>query len=54
MNRYQLINYRIVSLRYDIDNYRAARMFHKVAELRMEIERLQDILRTQKNLQSAT
>lgn len=48
------INVKIISLRYDIDNYREARMFHKVAELRMEIARLQGILRMQKNLQAAT
>lgn len=45
------INYRIVSLRFDIDNYREARMYHKVAELQLEIARLQGILRMQKNLQ---
>lgn len=42
------INYRIISLRYDIDNYREARMFAKVAELRLEIARLEAILRVMK------
>lgn len=34
----------IISLRYMIDNYREARMFWKVAELHLEIARLQAIL----------
>lgn len=34
----------IISLRYDIDNYREARMFAKVAELRLEIARLEALL----------
>lgn len=42
------INYQIVSLRYDIDNYRQARMFGKVAELRLEIARLEAVLRIMK------
>jgi len=55
MNTFQeKINYQIISLRYDIDNYRNARMFGKVAELRLEIARLEGILRTKKNLQDAT
>lgn len=37
---------KIVSLRYMIDNYREARMFWKVAELRLEIARLEGILRS--------
>lgn len=36
---------RIVSLRYMMDNYRDARMFGKVAELRLEIARLEALLR---------
>ena len=39
------IMFRIVSLRFDIDNYREARMFGKVAELRLEIARLESLLR---------
>lgn len=35
----------IVSLRYMIDNYREARMYGKVAELRLEIARLESLLR---------
>lgn len=46
------INYRIVSMRFDIDNYREARMFNKVAELQLEIARLQGILRTANNLKA--
>jgi hypothetical protein len=42
------INYQIVSLRYDIDNYRQVRMFSKVAELSLEIARLEAILRIMK------
>jgi hypothetical protein len=44
----ETLNYQIVSLRYDIDNYRQARMFGKVAELRLEIARLEAILRLMK------
>lgn len=50
MNDMELINYKIISLRYDIDNYRQLRNFYKIAELRLEIARLQGILRTEKNL----
>jgi hypothetical protein len=39
------IMFRIISLRFEIDNYREARMFGKVAELRLEIARLEGILR---------
>ena len=42
------INYQIISLRYEIDNYREARMFGKVAELRLEIARLEAMLRLMK------
>lgn len=42
------IMFQIVSLRFDIDNYRNARMFGKVAELRLEIARLESILRNMK------
>jgi hypothetical protein len=45
---HESISYQIVSLRYDIDNYRQARMFGKVAELRLEIARLEAILRLMK------
>lgn len=38
------ILYNIVSLRYDLDNYRQARQFGKVAEIRLEIARLQSLL----------
>jgi uncharacterized small protein (DUF1192 family) len=48
------IFYRIVSLRFEIDSYREARMFHKVAELRLEIARLQGILRFKKDSKVAS
>jgi hypothetical protein len=44
------MNYRIVSLRMDMDNYRQLRKFGKVAELRLEIARLEGIIRTKNNL----
>ena len=34
----------IISLRFDLDNFREARMFGKVAEIRLEIARLEGIL----------
>ncbi len=34
----------IISLRYDLDNYREMRMFGKVAEIRLEIARLEAML----------
>ena len=55
MNTFQeKINYKIISLRFEIDNYRQDRKYHKVAELQLEIARLQGILRTSKNLQVTT
>ncbi len=44
------MNYRIVSLRMDMDNYREVRQFGKVAELRLEIARLEGVIRTKNNL----
>ena len=44
------MNYRIVSLRMDMDNYREARQFGKVAELRLEIARLEGVIRVKNNL----
>jgi ribosomal protein L29 len=34
----------IVNLRYEMDDYREMRMFHKVAEIRLEIARLETLL----------
>ena len=34
----------IVSLRFEMDDYRQMRMFHKVAEIRLEIARLEALL----------
>jgi len=45
----QKILYEIVSLRYEIDNYREARMYGKVAQIRLEIARLEAILRNCKD-----
>ena len=42
------LNRQIVDLRYEIDAYRECRMFGKVAELTLEIARLQAILRNLK------
>lgn len=38
----------IISLRFDLDNFREARMFGKVAEIRLEIARLEGILENMK------
>jgi len=43
-NQKMKIMEKIISLRYDIDNYREARQFAKVAELRLEIARLEALL----------
>jgi hypothetical protein len=46
MNAFQTnVNRRIIDLRYEMDDYREARMFHRVAEIRLEIARLQAMLR---------
>lgn len=34
----------IVSLRFEMDDYRQMRMYHKVAEIRLEIARLEALL----------
>jgi len=46
------INFRIVSLRMEMDDMREARLFHRVAEIRLEIARLQAILRNCKEMAS--
>ena len=46
------INFRIVSLRMEMDDMREARLFHRVAEIRLEIARLQAILRNCKEMVS--
>lgn len=51
MNAFQTnVNRRIIDLRYEMDDAREARMFHRVAEIRLEIARLQAMLRN--NLQT--
>jgi hypothetical protein len=44
MDRMKIMG-QIISLRYMIDTYREARMYGKVAELRLEIARLESLLR---------
>ena len=44
MNVKMKIMQEIISLRYEMDNYREMRMFGKVAEIRLEIARLQSLL----------
>jgi ribosomal protein L29 len=55
MNTFQTnVNRRIIGLRFELDDCKECRNFHRMAEIRLEIARLQGILRTQKNLQDAT
>jgi ribosomal protein L29 len=55
MNTFQTnVNRRIIDLRFELDDCKEFRNFHRMAEIRLEIARLQGILRTQKNLQDAT
>lgn len=44
MNVKMKIMQEIISLRFDMDNYREMRMFGKVAEIRLEIARLEALL----------
>lgn len=44
------INRRIVDLRFEMDDCREFRNFHRVAEIRLEIARLEAILRIQNNI----
>jgi len=44
MNVKMKILEQIVDLRYEMDDYREMRMFHKVAEIRLEIARLEALL----------
>lgn len=53
MNTFQTnVNRRIIDLRYELDDCRQYRNFHRMAEIRLEIARLQGILRTAQNLQN--
>lgn len=55
MNIFQInVNRRIIDLRFELDDCRKFRNFHRMAEIRLEIARLQGLLRTQKNLQEST
>lgn len=52
MNTFQEnVNRRIVDLRWELDDCRKFRQFHRAAEIRLEIARLQAMLRNTKNLQ---
>lgn len=49
MNTFQInVNRRIIGLRYEMDDCRKFRNFYRVAEIRLEIERLQAMLRNHK------
>jgi uncharacterized small protein (DUF1192 family) len=48
MSEYQMITNTIARLRCDINYYREAKMWNRVAELRMEIARLEAILNPKK------
>lgn len=43
-NQKMKILQKIVDLRWEMDNYRSARMYGKVAEIRLEIARLEALL----------
>ena len=43
MDRLKILE-RIVGLRWELDDYREARMYGKVAEIRLEIARLEALL----------
>ena len=54
MNTFQTnVNRRIIDLRFELDDCKEFRNFHRMAEIRLEIARLQGILRMQKNLQES-
>jgi hypothetical protein len=44
------INRRIIDLRFELDDCRKYRNFFRIAEIRLEIARLEGILRVQNNL----
>ena len=44
MNKKMKIMETIISLRFEMDDYREARMYGKVAEIRLEIARLEALL----------
>jgi hypothetical protein len=48
MSEYQIITNTIARLRCDANYYREAKMWNRVAELRMEIARLEAILNPKK------
>ena len=53
MNTFQTnVNRRIIDLRFELDTCKEFRNFHRMAEIRLEIARLQGILRMQKIFKS--
>jgi len=48
MSEYQIITNTIARLKWDADYYRQLKMWNKVAELRLEIARLEAILNPKK------
>ena len=44
------LNHRIVSLQIELDDCKPFRNFHRMAEIRLEIARLQAMLRNVKNI----
>jgi len=48
MSDYQIIKNTIARLRYDTDYYRQLKMWNRVAELRLEIARLEAIINPKK------
>lgn len=54
MTTKEKIFYQIVNLRFEIDGCREARMYKRIGELKMEIARLQSILRRTKDSQVAS
>ena len=48
------LNHRIVSLRFELDDCKEFRNFHRMAEIRLEIARLQAMLRNVKNIAETT
>lgn len=55
MNTFETnVNRRIIDLRFELEDCRQYRNFHRMAEIRLEIARLEAILRMQNNLQEST
>lgn len=48
MTEYEMVKNKLARLRYDADYYRQLKMWNRVAELRLEIARLEAILNPKK------